>query len=72
MVKKLKNFSLMQKWHFFADLIHCVVIGIVHVYFEWRNDAKNGVKSPTLYDFILSNCLIEAIVESREEIDQHK
>ena len=43
-----------------------LVIGIAHVYFEWRNDAKNGVKSPTVENFFSNKCLILALADIEE------
>ena len=44
-----------------------LVIGIAHVYFECRNDAKNGVKSTNLVDFIMNTRLVEALEEIEEQ-----
>ena len=44
-----------------------LVIGIAHVYFEWRNDAKNGVKSPTVGNFFSNKCLILALADIEEQ-----
>ena len=40
---------------------------VIHVYFEWRNDAKNGVKSPTVGNFFFNKCLILALADIEEQ-----
>ena len=43
---------------------------MAHVYFEWRNHAKNGVKSPSVTDFIINTHLVESLLDEIDEQNQ--
>ena len=43
---------------------------LTHRYYEWRNDAKNGVKSPNVVDFVTNTHLVEKLLEEIDEQNQ--